>query len=51
MRDCDYLIVGAGSAESELGPINTIDGLIIGKLYGAARAKALARDDVHRITR
>ena len=36
------IVVCAGSAESELGPINAIDGLIIGKLYGAARAKALA---------
>ena len=36
------IAVCAGSAESELGPINAIDGLIVDKLYGAARAKALA---------
>ena len=37
------IAVCAGSAESELSPIDTTDGLINDKLYGAARANALAR--------
>ena len=33
------IAVCAGSAESELGPVDTIDGLVTGKLHGAARAR------------
>ena len=32
--------VRAGPAESELGPVDTITGLVLGKLYGAVRASA-----------
>ena len=31
-----------GSAEGELGPFDTTDGLVRGKLYGAMRASAAA---------
>ena len=37
------IAVCAGPDESELGPVDTIGGLVLGKLYGAVRASAAVR--------
>ena len=34
------IVLCAGSVESELDPVNIIDGLVLGKLNGAVRASA-----------
>ena len=34
------IAVYAGSAQADLGPVDTINGLVFGKLDGAARASA-----------